>query len=38
MWKKILSNTIFRLLMAVAIGLVAGWLVNEPLLKAIMIV
>ncbi len=38
MLKKIFSNTIVRLLLAVIIGLLAGLVVNEPLLKAIMVV
>ena len=38
MLKKIFSNTIVRLLLAVIIGLLVGLVVNEPLLKAIMVV
>ena len=38
MLKKFFSNTIVRLLLAVIIGLLAGLVVNEPLLKAIMVV
>ena len=38
MFKKFFSNTIVRLLLAVIIGLLAGLVVNEPLLKAIMVV
>lgn len=37
MLKKILSNTIVRLIMAVIAGLLVGLVVNEPILKAIMI-
>ncbi len=38
MLKKILSNTIVRLLLAVAIGLSAGLVISEPLLKIVLIV
>ena len=38
MLKKFFSNTIVRLLLAVIIGLLVGLVVNEPLLKAIMVV
>mgnify|MGYP001215882249 CR=1 FL=1 len=38
MLKKILSNTIVRLILAVLIGLLVGLVVNEPVLKAVMIV
>lgn len=38
MIKKILSNTIVRLILAVIVGLLVGLVVNEPILKAIMIV
>lgn len=38
MLKKIFSNTIVRLLLAVIIGLLVGLVVNKPLLKAIMVV
>ena len=38
MLKKFFSNTIVRLLLAVIIGLLAGLVVNEPLLKAIMVI
>ena len=35
MLKKILSNTIVRLILAVLIGLLVGLVVNEPVLKAV---
>ena len=38
MLKKILSNTIVRLILAVLIGLLVGLAVNESVLKAVMIV
>ena len=38
MLKKILSNTIVRLILAVLIGLLVGLVVNEPVLKAVMII
>lgn len=38
MLKKILSNMIVRLILAVVAGLLIGLVVNEPVLKAIMIV
>ena len=37
MLKKILSNTIVRLILAVLIGLLVGLAVNESVLKAVMI-
>lgn len=38
MLKKILSNMIVRLILAVVVGLLVGLVVNEPGLKAIMVV
>lgn len=38
MLKKILSNMIVRLILAVVVGLLVGLVVNEPRLKAIMVV
>ena len=38
MLKKVLSNTIVRLILAVLIGLLVGLAVNESVLKAVMIV
>ena len=38
MLRKILSNTIVRLILAVLIGLLVGLAVNESVLKAVMIV
>lgn len=38
MLKKLLSNTIIRLLLAVIIGLLAGLVINIPILKIVMVV
>lgn len=38
MLKKLLSNTIFKLLMSVILGLVLGMIVNEPLIEVVMII
>lgn len=38
MWKLIFKSTIFKLLLAVAIGIVAGFFVNEGFMNVVVTV